>query len=51
MHFTPAQLRAMTVPEFSAALDGLREFNAGDDVVPMTEAELEALCALYPDEV
>lgn len=41
----------MTVAEFGAGLDGLRDLNSPSNDDAMTHDELEALCAEYPDEV
>lgn len=50
LHFTPKQVRDMTVREFGAGMEGVRKFNSAPDDA-MTHEELDALCAEYPDEV
>lgn len=52
MHFTPDQVRAMSLPEISAAIDGFQEFNGGkqDKFADLpTMEEVEEMMALYPD--
>jgi len=48
-NFTPDQVRAMSLAEVSAAIDGFQEFNGSKrDDVPTME-EVEAMMQLYPD--
>lgn len=49
LHFTPDQVRAMSLAEIGIAMDGFQEFNGGkrDDVPTMDE--VEAMMLLYPD--
>lgn len=47
LRLSPQAFWSMTVPEFSAAIRGLRGPAEAD---PMTRAALEALIALYPDD-
>ncbi len=49
--FTPDQVRAMSVAEISAAIDGYLEANGADDKfrdLPTPE-EVEEMMQLYPD--
>lgn len=48
-NFTPDQVRAMSLKEITAAIDGFQEFNGAErDDVPTME-EIEEMMRLYPD--
>lgn len=51
--FTPDQVRAMSLAEVNAVIDGFTELKRAEagkvDVEPTTREEFEALKKLYPD--
>lgn len=51
MHFTPEQVRDMSLAEIGAAIDGFTEFNSGKrgDDHPTLD-EVYELMKLYPDK-
>lgn len=51
MHFTPDQVRAMSLAEIGAAIDGFQEFNGDkrNNDLPSLD-EVEELMRLYPDD-
>lgn len=50
LRFTPDQVRAMSLAEISAAIDGFQEFNSGNrNDIPSWE-EVEEMMRLYPDK-
>lgn len=49
-NFTPDQVRAMSLQEVTAAIDGFQEFNgAGRDGDLPTMDEVDEMMRLYPD--
>jgi hypothetical protein len=49
LHFTPDQVRAMSLAEIGAATDGFQELNSGGKEPPVTREEFEEMKRLYPD--
>lgn len=50
MHFTPDQVRRMSLREIGAAIDGFAEFNGGKNADDHpTLDEVHELMKLYPD--
>ncbi|MGB0717725.1 MAG: phage tail assembly chaperone [Alphaproteobacteria bacterium] len=49
LQLPPSDFWGMSLSEFYAACDGLREFNGGTEQEPLSRSELQELMELYPD--
>lgn len=50
LHFTPDQVRGMSLAEIGLAIDGFKEFNGAKSDEYPTLDELDELMRLYPDD-